>query len=248
MRKPLVQETVKASGMAAASAQSFGRPGNSQISPAVPVPAPNGIDAAAVASASWEALEQMLPFCKGCAFSACGRLAPLLEGGSRQASVMFVGDYPSQEDDENGAIFSGKTGELLDKILAAMGLARNGETPDKAVYLANLMKCRRPADRNAMPAEAQVCLAYLKRQINLVKPRVIVLLGGIATRFVLGIDSLNEARGIWQKYGDIPVMPTYHPLFLIRMERNQEALKDVKRKMWNDMKAVMEFLQTESGD
>ena len=129
-----------------------------------------------------------------------------------------------------GRPFVGKAGQLLDKMIAAMKFSR------EEVFIANVVKCRPPNNRVPSPEEAEACIGYLKRQIELVKPEVIVLLGATAVTFLLGkTEGITRLRGNWQAYEGIPVMPTYHPAFLLRQE-------SAKRAAWNDLKMVMQAL------
>ena len=149
--------------------------------------------------------------------------------GSEQADLMFIGEAPGADEDAQGLPFVGKAGELLTKMIKAMKYDRS------EVYIANILKCRPPENRNPEEQEAEACISILKRQIELVKPEVIVLLGAVSMRFLLGKTGISKLRGTWQEYNGIPVMPTYHPAFLLR---NPGAKADV----WKDLQAVMSRL------
>ena len=147
--------------------------------------------------------------------------------GNPHAELMFIGEGPGFDEDRLGRPFVGRAGQLLDKMIAAMGKSR------QEVYIANIVKCRPPQNRVPMPNEAMACLGYLVRQIELVHPKVIVLLGATAARWLLGeTRGIMRLRGNWLAYGTIPVMPTYHPAFLLRQETE-------KRNAWHDLQQVM---------
>ncbi len=150
--------------------------------------------------------------------------------GNPHARLMFIGEGPGADEDLQGRPFVGKAGQLLDKMIAAMKFTR------EEVFIANVVKCRPPNNRVPSSDEATACIGYLKRQIELVKPEVIVLLGATAVTFLLGKnEGITRLRGNWQAYEGIPVMPTYHPAFLLRQE-------SAKRAAWSDLKMVMQAL------
>ena len=146
--------------------------------------------------------------------------------GSPTARLMFVGEGPGAEEDEQGVPFVGAAGQLLTKMITAMKLKRED------VYIANIVKCRPPANRTPADDEGQACLPYLQRQIELVKPEVIVVLGGVPFLHLLGQKGITSGRGKWYEYKGIPVMATYHPAFLLRMPGK-------KAEVWNDLQLVM---------
>ena len=157
--------------------------------------------------------------------------------GDIQAKILFVGEAPGVEDDLSGQPFVGPAGELLSKILTAMGLGRD------SVFIANILKCRpdTPGDtagnRKPRPEEVATCIPWLDRQIDLVQPSVLVALGASAVEGLLGKGTagISQLRGSWQNYRGIPLMPTYHPAYLLR----NQALSE-KRKVWEDMLQVLE--------
>ena len=147
--------------------------------------------------------------------------------GNPHARLMFIGEAPGADEDETGRPFVGRAGQLLDKMITAMQFSR------AEVYIANILKCRPPFNRNPEPAEAACCMPYLEEQIKLVNPECIVLLGAVATRFLLKHEgSIGKIRGTWQNYKDIPVMVTYHTSFLLRTE-------SAKKDAWQDLQKVM---------
>lgn len=174
---------------------------------------------------------------KGC--TLCGlhtsRTQTVFSRGNPSAEVMIVGEGPGAEEDAQGEPFVGPAGQLLDRMIGAMGYGRDD------VYIANVVKCRPPDNRTPQAEETQACMPYLHKQIEIVSPRVILAMGNTAVRGLLGAsEGIMRLRGKWKLYkGRIPVMPTYHPAYLLR----QEAIKrDAKREVWNDLKAVLAAL------
>ncbi len=152
--------------------------------------------------------------------------------GNPHAELMFIGEGPGMDEDKQGRPFVGAAGQLLDKMIIAMQYKRED------VYIANIVKCRPPDNRNPEEDEAAQCLPYLKRQIELVSPKVIVVLGAVPLLRLLGKTGIMKLRGQWDEYNGIKVMPTFHPAFLLR---SPEAKKDV----WRDLQQVMQFLGKE---
>jgi len=176
---------------------------------------------------------------KGCLACPLGahRIRMVFGEGDPRARLMFIGEGPGQEEDLQGRPFVGKAGELLDKMIVAIGLDRSD------IYIANVVKCRPPDNRTPTPAEAQRCLGYLKRQIELIRPEVIVLLGKTPLQELLGISTgITRMRGQWQRLelaGGIPVMPTFHPAYVLR-----QYTQDVRAAVWSDLKAAKGWLDT----
>jgi DNA polymerase len=152
--------------------------------------------------------------------------------GSLNADVMFIGEGPGADEDRTGRPFVGKAGQLLTKII------ENGmKIPREQVYIANIVKCRPPGNRDPLPDEAAECMGYLKSQIDLIKPRAIILLGKVAAKYLMEIDtSISRARQNSYRYKDIPVFVTYHPSALLR---NQQY----KRPTWEDIQKVIACLE-----
>ena len=149
------------------------------------------------------------------------------------ARLVFIGEGPGRDEDNQGRPFVGEAGRLLTRILKAMGLAR------ESVYICNVVKCRPPHNRDPEPDEIAACIPFLERQIRLVRPEVICTLGRIAAQTLLGQDfKITEQRGKWYSFGDIPLMPTYHPAYLLR---NRNAKRDV----WEDVQKIMQHLGLE---
>ena len=150
--------------------------------------------------------------------------------GPVDPDIMIVGEGPGAEEDACGEPFVGKAGKLLDKMLAAMGFDRS------QVYIGNIVKCRPPENRTPDRDEMAACMPHLEEQIALVRPKVIIAMGATAVRGLLGIGGITHARGKWKLYqAEIPVMPTFHPAYLLRNE-------NAKRDVWQDLKAVLKHL------
>lgn len=175
-------------------------------------------------------LQQQARACERCRLHASRRNV-VCGTGPVDPEIMIVGEGPGADEDVRGEPFVGKAGQLLDKMLAAMGFDRN------QVYIANIVKCRPPDNRNPDPDEMAACMPYLEEQIELVRPKVIIAMGATAVRGLLGIGGITHVRGKWKLYrAELPVMPTFHPAYLLR---NESAKRDV----WNDLKAVLRHLE-----
>jgi DNA polymerase len=143
---------------------------------------------------------------------------------------MFVGEAPGREEDEQGLAFVGRAGQLLTKIIEAIGKRRDD------VYITNILKCRPPNNRNPEADEVASCMPFLEEQIRLISPKVIVTLGTFAAQAVLGTDEpIGRMRGRWRTARGVRVMPTFHPAFLLRSP-------DRKKDVWEDMKLVRDYL------
>lgn len=151
--------------------------------------------------------------------------------GSGQSGLCFIGEGPGADEDEQGLPFVGRAGQLLDRMITAMGLSRDD------VYVCNIVKCRPPNNRKPMPDEVTACKPYLERQLELLKPEVMVALGATAVEGLLGIsEGITRLRGKWKLYrGTVPVMPTFHPAYLLR---NPSA----KHPVWEDMCEVLRHM------
>jgi uracil-DNA glycosylase len=167
--------------------------------------------------------------CRRCAL--CERRRQIVFGdGNPQADLMFVGEAPGAEEDRRGVPFVGRAGELLTAMIEkGLGIRRED------VYICNIIKCRPPENRTPLAAEVSACSPFLDGQIAAVAPRVIVTLGKPAASLLLGRDvSITRIRGTWQIYGDIPVMPTFHPAYLLRQYTDEN-----RRNVWQDLKAAL---------
>jgi DNA polymerase len=175
-------------------------------------------------------IETQAKACMRCGELSRCRHSVVFGVGSERAEIMFVGEAPGRDEDLQGEPFVGRAGELLTKIIAAMGFKR------KDVYIANVLKCRPPENRTPLPDEVTNCLPYLVSQIELVKPKMIVALGATAVRALLDVQiGITRMRGHWYTFRDIPIMPTFHPAYLLRSP-------SAKKEVWDDMKAVLEKL------
>lgn len=223
----------------------FTRPSPAAVPQALPIiadPAPAPIlpplDPAAKAAAFAELRGKVLA-CVKCPHLASSRKSVVFGVGSLDAELMFVGEAPGADEDAQGEPFVGKAGELLTRIIGTMGLSR------QQVYIGNILKCRpdtpgqSSGNRKPTSEEMATCIPWLHQQIDLIRPRVLVALGATAVEGLLGKTiGITKLRGNWQTYRGIPLMPTYHPAYLLRNQAMSE-----KRKVWEDMLAVMEKLQ-----
>jgi uracil-DNA glycosylase len=173
--------------------------------------------------------------CTRCKLHGLGRTQIVFGVGNPNADLMFVGEAPGQDEDIQGFPFVGRAGQLLTKIIEAIDLKR------EEVYIANVLKCRPPNNRNPEPDEVASCQPFLKRQIEAVRPKVIVALGSFAAKTLLQTEeAISKLRGRVYKYGDAQLVATYHPAYLLRSP-------DRKRDTWEDMKKVRALLNS-SGD
>ena len=169
--------------------------------------------------------------CRACALHE-GRSQSVFARGDGSSGLVFVGEGPGEEEDRQGLPFVGPAGQLLDRMIEAMGVERS------AVYVCNIVKCRPPRNRKPDAAEMAACASLLERQLAAVAPRVIVALGATAVQGLLGTsEGITRMRGRWRLYrGRIPVMPTFHPAYLLRQPR-------AKRDVWADLQQVMGHLK-----
>jgi uracil-DNA glycosylase family 4 len=177
--------------------------------------------------------------CTKCAHLARSRTQTVFGIGNPDAEIMFIGEAPGADEDQQGEPFVGRAGQLLTKIIKAMGFARED------VYIANILKCRPNmaagsfGNRAPTPAEMQTCRPYLIEQIDIIQPKVLVALGAVAVEGLLGArGAMRELRGRWHSYNGMPLMITYHPAYLLRNQSPSE-----KRKVWEDMMQVLERLE-----
>jgi uracil-DNA glycosylase len=184
-------------------------------------------------------LEQTTLACRKCPHLVAFRHQVVFGVGNPDAELMFVGEAPGADEDLEGEPFVGRAGELLTRIIQTMGFSR-GE-----VYIANVLKCRpdmppgSSGNRPPTADEMATCLPYLREQIALIQPKIMVALGGVAMRGLLGANQpMRALRGRWHQFAGIPVMPTFHPSYLLR---NQSLIE--KRKVWEDMLLVLERLK-----
>ncbi|MBU2852606.1 MULTISPECIES: uracil-DNA glycosylase [Acidithiobacillus] len=180
-----------------------------------------------IATLDWRDLNSMVSTCQACPLGETRKHA-VFGAGNPRGSWLFVGEAPGAEEDRRGEAFVGRAGQLLDNMLRAMGLSR-----EKDVYIANILKCRPPNNRDPLGPEVQACMPYLQRQIDLLQTRVIVALGRFAAQGLLQVDTpLSQLRGTTQHYQGIPLIVTYHPAYLLRNPID-------KRKVWEDLKRAL---------
>lgn len=188
------------------------------------IPEPEPVPAETVAE-DWSTLQPQVSNCRRCALHA-GRTQAVFGVGNRAADWMVVGEAPGSEEDKRGEPFVGPAGQLLTAMLAAIQL------PREQAFIANVLKCRPPENRDPRAEEVAQCLPYLRRQIELVKPKIILAFGRIAAQNLLGVEQpLSRLRGQLHRLPglDIPVVVTYHPAYLLRVPAD-------KRKAWEDLK------------
>ena len=180
-------------------------------------------------------LRDLVASCHACRLSET-RTNTVFSRGNPQASIVFVGEAPGADEDAQGLPFVGRAGQLLDKMIAAMGL-----DPERDVYVCNIVKCRPPANRKPEPDELAACFPYLDEQLANVKPKVMVAMGTTAVLALFDTKmGITRVRGQWKLYkGRVPTMPTYHPSYLLRPSPQQV---EAKRQCWEDLQAVMKEL------
>ena len=195
-------------------------------------PEPRGQDATSLPVVALEEVRGRMGECTLCKLHK-GRHNIVFGVGDPRARLMFVGEAPGEDEDLKGEPFVGKAGQLLTKMIEAMGLRRED------VYICNTVKCRPPNNRNPEPDELAACEPFLKGQLASVKPEVIVTLGKFAAQALLRDQTpITRLRGQWREYEGIPVMPTFHPAYLLRSPQE-------KVKVWEDLKDVMKKLGLE---
>jgi len=176
---------------------------------------------------NWEELEKSITTCTKC--KLCNNRTNIVFGqGNKNADIMFIGEAPGVDEDISGIPFSGKAGKLMYMAFDGLGIKKED------VYIANIVKCRPPSNRIPENDEVNICLNYLRNQVILVKPKIIVLLGSIALKSILGNElSINSCRGKWIEKKGIFYMPTWNPLAVLRDENK-------KIEFWRDLKLVLE--------
>ena len=183
---------------------------------------------------SWKSLSEQVMECKACRLCET-RTHTVFGEGNVQAALMLIGEGPGEQEDLSGRPFVGPAGQLLDRILMAAGFKR------KDVYICNIVKCRPPHNRVPAEDECAACRDYLRGQVALVRPKVIVLLGSTAAKAILGQEMrITRDRGVWQLKKGMWIMPTYHPSALLR-----DATK--KRPVWEDFQAVRDKIKKLEG-
>lgn len=170
---------------------------------------------------TWQELEYICNNCRKCSL-ADTRHNVVFGSGNKNSDILFVGEGPGYYEDISGEPFVGRAGKLLDKMLAAINLNRND------VYIANIVKCRPPENRDPLPVEGRACIPYLRIQFKLIRPKIIVCLGRIAAAYIISPDfRITRSRGIWYNKKGIDIIATYHPSALLRDEsKKPDAWKD----------------------
>jgi DNA polymerase len=205
------------------------------LSPAArPSPVELAARETAIAGMDWEALTAAVRVCTVCGLRA-GCTQTVFGVGAHDADWMVIGEAPGADEDKQGEPFVGRAGQLLNSMLAAIGLKR------EQVYIANILKCRPPKNRDPKPEEAQLCRPFLERQIALIKPQLILAVGRIAAQNLLNTDTpIGKLRGQLHQVAGVPVVVTYHPAYLLRSPSE-------KRKAWDDLKfAVRTFKERQA--
>jgi uracil-DNA glycosylase len=213
--------------------------------PTAPAPRPSGFrprvaplaptplgDAAAAKAALLAAVRGELGDCRRC--TLCEKRSSIVFGeGSPDARVVFVGEGPGEEEDKSGRPFVGRAGELLTKMIEAVGWRRED------VYICNIVKCRPPGNRDPLPLEVATCEPFLAQQLRAIAPVAIVTLGKPAISALLGrVVPITKIRGRWLEWQGVPVMPTYHPAYLLR-----NYTRETRQAVWDDLRAVRERVE-----
>ncbi|MDX1609025.1 MAG: uracil-DNA glycosylase [Halofilum sp. (in: g-proteobacteria)] len=211
-------------------------PASAPDEPRAPEPPAAGAAEGDIAGMDLDTLEATIRACTACGL--CESRTQAVPGvGHRGADLLVIGEAPGQEEDRLGEPFVGRAGQLLDRMLAAIGLDR------ETVYITNVLKCRPPNNRDPKPEEVRACSPYLRRQIELLRPRAILAVGRISAQQLLETgETVGRLRGRWHRFGprDTPLLVTYHPAYLLRSPGQ-------KRKSWADLKRVRAELNRPQG-
>lgn len=233
----MTEETVTAApesdGLPETAAPAAGKAQRSAVTPPAMTPHDDG---APVASLDWDALQARVSQCQLCPLHA-GRTQGVFGVGDRNADWLFIGEAPGKDEDRLGEPFVGLAGQLLDAMLAAAGTRR------ESVYIANIIKSRPPRNRDPAPEEIEACLPYLRRQIELVSPRLVMLVGRVAAQTMLeSSNPVGRLRGQVHRLpgSGIPAVVTYHPAYLLRSPQE-------KRKVWDDLRLARRVLAGAEG-
>ena len=190
---------------------------------------------AAIEVMQWDELAQAVAQCRACALCQ-GRRNTVFGVGDRQADWLVVGEAPGENEDLQGEPFVGQAGKLLDNMLAALGLNRHQQ-----VYIANVLKCRPPGNRNPAPQEVAQCEPFLRRQVQLLQPRIILAMGRFAVQSLLATsEPIGKLRGRIHRYLEVPVVVTYHPAYLLRNPAD-------KGKAWEDLCLALDWMRRQPG-
>ncbi|MCF7853685.1 MAG: uracil-DNA glycosylase [Candidatus Pacebacteria bacterium] len=173
----------------------------------------------------WEDLSRLVQTCHRCSLHK-SRTNVVFGEGDPHARIMFIGEGPGFDEDQSGRPFVGRAGQLLTKMIQAMQLSR------EEVFIGNIVKCRPPGNRTPHEDEAEACLPFLRRQIELIQPDILVLLGATPLKYILGKTGITRLHGTWHDVNGIATIPTFHPSYLLRSPQR-------KRDVWEDLKKVM---------
>lgn len=233
---PAVVDTVSPALTAPAPAA----PSAAQRAPAQqPAPAYEGRRIGGVDAMNWPALREAVAGCTACQLCK-SRTQTVFGVGHQQAHWMIIGEAPGEQEDRQGEPFVGRAGQLLDRMLEAVGLTRSGgeaAAAERQVFIANVLKCRPPGNRNPTPEEVAQCEPFLKRQVQLVQPRIILAMGRFAVQSILQTgDPIGKLRGRVHHYAGVPVVVSYHPAYLLRNPAD-------KALAWDDLCLAKEVLQ-----
>ena len=205
-------------------------------SPAPPLQAEPGSRPVGIETMGWPALREAVAGCTACKLCT-GRKQTVFGVGHERAHWMIVGEAPGEQEDQQGEPFVGKSGQLLDNMLRALGLTRGDAPAEQQVYIANTVKCRPPGNRNPEPGELAQCEPFLIRQIALVQPRIILAMGRFAVQSLLrSTEPIGRLRGRVHQYQGVPLVVTYHPAYLLRNPQD-------KARAWDDLCLARELLQ-----
>lgn len=180
----------------------------------------------------WDILERQCKNCTKCSLHET-RKNVVMERGSRDANIMLIGEGPGAEEDRLGRAFVGRAGQLLELVFNGLGITNDD------IYITNILKCRPPGNANPTKEQAEMCMGYLESQIDLIRPKSIVLLGSVALKHLINSDTgITRSRGKWIQYKGIPVMPTFHPAALLR-DDNKKIF------MWKDIRKAWEMTSSD---
>jgi DNA polymerase len=240
------QRPVERARPAVAAPMSPLRPGMAPARPTSPVPdesvrspLPAAAGNSRVATLDWPELREAVRTCQACRLCE-SRTQTVFGVGNSRAQWMLIGEAPGEQEDRLGEPFVGKAGQLLDQMLRAVGLTREEALPERQVYIANVLKCRPPGNRNPEPQEVAKCEPFLQRQVELVQPRLILAMGRFAVQSLLqSSEPIGRLRGRVHQYHGVPVVVTYHPAYLLRNPLD-------KSRAWEDLCLAREVLAASS--
>ena len=217
-------------------------PGPAPVSVSVPSPVAAGERAAAIATMEWAVLKGAVKDCTACGLRA-GCTQTVFGVGDEEAKWLIIGEAPGADEDRQGEPFVGRAGQLLNSMIAAMGMKR------EQVYIANVLKCRPPGNRDPKPEEAELCRPFLERQIALIRPKIILAVGRIAAQNLLHTEvTIGRLRGTVHRLGQLPLVVTYHPAYLLRSpSEKRKAWADLQLAMRTAREAVQSGMQPEPG-